>query len=91
MDCQAVPVNCLMSKVALIALWFLFPIKVINFKADLKLGDINYNNITASRWNPKFMHKLDHLLAGQRWERDPLVSNIVKLADARQETSTPNQ
>lgn len=66
MDCQAVPVNCLMSPVVLIALWFPFLIKVINFQPDLKLGVAIYNNVLASRWNLKLMHILYHLLARQR-------------------------
>lgn len=66
MNCQAVPVNCLMSAVVLIALWFPFLIKAINFQPDLKLSVAIYNNVLASRWNLKLMHILYHLLARQR-------------------------
>ena len=66
MDCQATPIICLMSVVVLIALWFPFLIKAINFKTDLKLGIAICNNEIASRWSVKFMHILFHLVARQR-------------------------
>lgn len=91
MVCQAMPVNCLMSVVVLIALRFPFLIKAINFKTDLKVDAALYNNVRASRWNLKLMHILYHVVARQRQGGDPLFSITVKIAETRQWASPPKE
>jgi hypothetical protein len=66
MDCQAVPINCLMGVVVLIALCFPIQINAINLKTDLKLGVAIYNNVIASKLDLRLMHILYHLLERQR-------------------------